>query len=1673
MSDVTNLNGHIVFAGQGSDGQALRSLASDDSLLTLSPLQLGPTIGSISTDVKPVHFGNRTYFFATSENGKNGLWRTDGTTAGTVLISDQLDAPYASKLAVNDVGVYLVTRGGTGQMILTRVQDPLDGSPERGVEYVADLPFLDQAIEFVGFGDRLLLSGRDNFFFPQNLISDGTVDGTVPLPTVPAGYSLSAPIVLDNNVYFSVEDFFFSDSLWKSDGTAAGTTPMLVNQAKGWTKVTTDGHSLYWHNFFDGNFWRSDDGLNTQTLIGRADNVLALAAQGGVLYYSTSIDQNRTPVYRTNGSIGEAELLMVNNSRVSFEPISGGMLIGDFGPTGYRQRLAVLGQPLAQPLQAAPAFTPFGSLLEFWGSPESGGIALGPVDFPAYGLELGKLTLPAAITLSQQVIQENKPASVIGNLSVGWSSVSEPITYTLVTGPGADDNGSFSLTSAGQLSGLRAFDADLDSVLSVRVRASTSSGAVIAEQAVLLQVRDLFDSVELIKLSNSSISESAAIGTTIGTFSFQASTGVSASHTLLSVNGATTNLPLSIVGNQLRVARALNYEAVRSLDVVVRTTGSNGAISIDSFRVSVLNVNENAAAPIALSSDIIDENISGAISELSVPGSPLAWTFSLVAGAGDYENSLLSIRGNQLQLSELSDYETRDDYSIRVRAQSGIQTIEAALTISIRPQDEFDPTALQLIYPEGISFSLLLFENVPAGDIAASIAVLDADRGEEYVATGSFFGPSGDALAYAQGSSLVSIFPANYERDFGAGGSVTASFGSKQISLSGGGFSVTILGDRNDPPLPGPALADVDIVAGQSQTYTLPVDAFIEEDFNDSLTLSATLNGNPLPNWLSFIAGTGEFQISPTSTNVGQYNVTVTATDTRGATGTQSFVLTVLSGALINVIGTGGNDAITVSSQNAAGTNWSVTLNGQVVYNGPFTVQTPLQIVGGAGTDQITVLATTGTDSIVLSDSQLTFNGRRMLLSGIESQTINGRGGSDTFSIVNPALVAARAPAPGLSLIGGSGVDTLIAGDSNNQWTITDRGQGTLNSVSFTGFENLIGGSADDQFTFGRRGDLLGQLDGRAGHNSIDLSASTSTTNLNVDDLLPITGTVNGFDIANVDEVRASARSGGTVTGPAAALIGNLPVTWVINQVDAFIDSQVHLFGFDTFVGSTGNDLFYLQPGQNLQTVLGGGGHNTLFFQGEAPSLLVELNENRATGLQRFENISVIDTLISDSEVRGANQNTTWRFRTGVNEATTSQGISLRSFARIVGGSRNDRFEIETYASVPQSISGGGGDDTLATVQAPSSGGADWSLDGPGSGTFFMYSANYNMPFSSIENLAPGTGNDFVYVPFTPNRDWFNSLNAASNSRVEVIYGDFDRTVPLEVNLQNRTANGFRAWMGVAQFTSFLPNAQIVGRNSNVEWQLDLAGVVSDGITAASGFTTLVAGSGNDYFNIFISGEQPGTKYPMNLRAGLGTNWLDYSQLLTLPGNVNLLTGTADHFASIAGFQNVVTSQLGGTLIGNNLDNILIGQAGRDWIYGMGGNDVLMGNGGDDVLSGGSGRDLLIGGVGADLLTGGSDDDLLIADLVPSLFDASLARGLQAAAVSAVMAEWTSNRSYIQRVARLRAGVGAGQSVRLASDTVLSDGRADVLFGEAGDDWFWGSSEDQISDLNPVRERVR
>jgi len=135
-------------------------------------------------------------------------------------------------------------------------------------------------------------------------------------------------------------------------------------------------------------------------------------------------------------------------------------------------------------------------------------------------------------------------------------------------------------------------------------------------------------------------------------------------------------------------------------------------------------------------------------------------------------------------------------------------------------------------------------------------------------------------------------------------------------------------------------------------------------------------------------------------------------------------------------------------------------------------------------------------------------------------------------------------------------------------------------------------------------------------------------------------------------------------------------------------------------------------------------------------------------------------------------------------------------------------------------------------------------------------------------------------------------------------------------------------------------------------------------------------------------------------------------------------------------------------LIGETGNDLLLGQNGNDNLHGSDGNDILVGGDGNDVLAGSAGFDILIGGLGIDTLRGEAGDDLIIGG--STTYDADEER------LRAIRAEWSrTDLTTTQKRANLTQGIGANNSIRLDSTTVLDDFVVDQLFVSAGEDWIW------------------
>jgi uncharacterized repeat protein (TIGR01451 family) len=139
---------------------------------------------------------------------------------------------------------------------------------------------------------------------------------------------------------------------------------------------------------------------------------------------------------------------------------------------------------------------------------------------------------------------------------------------------------------------------------------------------------------------------------------------------------------------------------------------------------------------------------------------------------------------------------------------------------------------------------------------------------------------------------------------------------------------------------------------------------------------------------------------------------------------------------------------------------------------------------------------------------------------------------------------------------------------------------------------------------------------------------------------------------------------------------------------------------------------------------------------------------------------------------------------------------------------------------------------------------------------------------------------------------------------------------------------------------------------------------------------------------------------------------------------------------------------------------ISYGDDGNDVMYGSKVGGVMVGGLGNDTLMAKGGRSLQIGGLGIDTLDGVLGENILIAGYTK--YDS------HERALTAILNEWNSGRTYDQRTASIAQGLGglnAGYSLSQAS--VFDDDVLDILLGGLGLDWYFshelGNRRDTVS----------
>jgi ELWxxDGT repeat protein len=182
---------------------------------------------------------NGLLYFA-ADNGVAGyeLWKSDGTTAGTVLVEDITPGSVGSNLfhvgAVNGVAVFL---NFSGVLSIWKSDGTAAGTHEiKSIGFT----FID-CVQSTGVA--LYFYGTDSATGGEIWKTDGTAAGTVLLKDIMPGTNGSNPCPFaqkDGVVFFAASETATGREVWRTDGTPAGTT-LLKDLVPGATSSVTAG----------------------------------------------------------------------------------------------------------------------------------------------------------------------------------------------------------------------------------------------------------------------------------------------------------------------------------------------------------------------------------------------------------------------------------------------------------------------------------------------------------------------------------------------------------------------------------------------------------------------------------------------------------------------------------------------------------------------------------------------------------------------------------------------------------------------------------------------------------------------------------------------------------------------------------------------------------------------------------------------------------------------------------------------------------------------------------------------------------------------------------------------------------------------------------------------------------------------------------------------------------------------------------------------------------------------------------------------------------------------------------------------------------------------------------------------------------------------------------------
>ena len=196
-----------------------------------------------------------------------------------------------------------------------------------------------------------------------------------------------------------------------------------------------------------------------------------------------------------------------------------------------------------------------------------------------------------------------------------------------------------------------------------------------------------------LNLESGSLRENQAAGSLAGTLSSSSSDPSEIfTYSLVKGEGDTDNNLFTVNGNEIRSAAVLDYEEKQIYSLRLRSVTPEGYSQERQLTIPLEDENEEPTAIALSSSELKENNKPGAtVGTFTCTDQDVndTHTYSLVAGEGDTDNASFFIDGKSLKAAALFDYETKNNFSVRVKVKDkGGLWYETSKDISIIDEEE-------------------------------------------------------------------------------------------------------------------------------------------------------------------------------------------------------------------------------------------------------------------------------------------------------------------------------------------------------------------------------------------------------------------------------------------------------------------------------------------------------------------------------------------------------------------------------------------------------------------------------------------------------------------------------------------------------------------------------------------------------------------------------------------------------------------------------------------------------------------------------------------------------------------------------------------------------------------------------------------------------------------------